>query len=217
MRPLYRTVWIASLLAILGMSCLFLMQPPAMPVVAPMVVYVSDDKSLSLQYPSNWKLHDYSSHAVAGRVAFDPNANTHFGVDTSMAGSLMGDIAKSNNDMLSSLPGMPAAAAAKMKSPLEMLHEASLHAMAKNKRRFSDFLPGATQPMQVGGSEALATEFTFRQGAVWGKKEMTGTYVTILTKEREVMLTATCSQDHAKTLKPVFDRMIASLRFGQGG
>ena len=160
MRALYRIVWIVSLLAILGMSFWFVMQPPALPVIGPMTAYVSDDKSLALQYPGNWKPREAASHAVASRVAFDPNVNTHFAIDASLAGSLMGDIAKSNTSMLSSMPGMPAGFADKQKSPLEMLHAASLHAMAKNKNRYPDFEPGATQPTQVGGAEALATDFT---------------------------------------------------------
>ena len=217
MRGLYRAVWIASLLAILAMSVVFALQPSSPPVVAPMTAYISEDRSLSLQYPGNWKPHSFSSHAVAAQVAFDPNATTHFAVETSLAGSLIGDVAKADGAMLSALPGLPAGVADKQKSPLEMLHGIALHTMAKNKRRYPDFTQGATQPMQIGGIEALATEFTFKEGAFWSKKEMTGTYFTILAKDREVRVTAFCTQDRSKTMQPVFDQMIASMRFGEGG
>jgi hypothetical protein len=220
MRALYRTVWIVSLLAILGMSFWFLTQPPALPVIAPMVAYVSDDKSLSVQHPGNWKPHALSSMAISARVAFDPNSNTHFAIDTSLAGSLMGDIAKAGNDSLSQLQGMagmPAGSADKQKSPLETLHEASLHALAKNKTRYPEFAPGATQPIQIGGVEALSTDFTYQQGGLLGKREMVGTYVTILTKDREVTVTATSSKAQKKTMKPIFDQMIASINLGQAG
>lgn len=217
MRTLYRSVWIASLLAILGMSFWFLTQPSALPLLAPMTSYVSEDKSLSLPYPGNWKPHESASHAVASRVAFDPNANTHFAVDTSLTGSLMGDIVKSSNAALSSLPGMPAEVADKLKSPLEILHEASLHAMAKSKTRYPDFESGKTQPTHLGDVEALSTEFTFTRGGVWGSTKMTGISVTALTKDREVRVLATCTQDLQKALKPVFDQMIAGMRLNQAG
>ena len=217
MRVLYRVVWIVSLLAILGMSCLFAMQPPSLPTIAPMTAYVSDDKSLALPYPGNWKPRESSAQAVSFHVAFDPNPYTHFAVDMDLAGSLMGDIARSNTSMLASIPGMPAGAVEAQKSPLELLHEASLHGMAKNKKRFAEFARGATQPTQIGGIDALATEFTFKQGAAWSRKEMTGTYVTLLTKDREVRVIATCSQELQKTLKPVFDQMIAGMHLGQPG
>lgn len=202
------------------MSFWFVMQPPALPVIAPLVAYTTEDKSLALQYPGNWKPRSVSSMAVAARVAFDPNANTHFAIDTSLAGSLMGDIAKSNNDSLSQLQGMagiPPGAVEKQKSPLETLHEASLHGMAKSKTRYAEFEQGATQPTRVGGVEALATDFTYRVGGVWGKREMVGTYVTALTKDREVTVTATTSKTLQKTMKPLFDRMIASINLGQTG
>ncbi|MCW3053780.1 MAG: hypothetical protein JWN14_2950 [Chthonomonadales bacterium] len=220
MRALYRTVWIVSLLAIVGMSCWFLTKPPSLPVVAPMVAYVSEDKSLAFQYPGNWKPQTASSQAVSARVAFDPNSNTHFAVDTNLAGSLMGDIAKSGDAGLSALqgmPGMPAGAADKQKSPLEMLHEASLHAMAKNKTRYPDFEASASLPIQVGGVEALSTDFAFKEGGVWGKRDMIGTYVTILTKEREVSVKATTSKALQKTMKPIFEQMINSIHLEQTG
>lgn len=220
MRSLYRTVWIVSLLAIVGMSCLFLTQPPSLPVVAPMVPYVSDDKSLALQYPGNWKPHSLTSQAVSARVSFDPTSGTHFAVDTSLAGSLMGDIAKSGDSSVSGLQGMPgmtAGAAGKQKSPLEMLHEASLHAMAKSKTRYADFEASASLPIQVGGVEALSTDFTFKQGGLWGKRDMIGTYVTILTKDREVRVTATAAKALQKTMKPVFEQMIDSIHLDQTG
>ena len=217
MRVLYRIVWIVSLLAILGMSILFITQPPSLPTLAPMVAYLSDDKSLALQYPGNWKPHEASSQAVASRLAFDPNAYTHFSVNSSLAGSLMGDVAKSNNAMLGSLPGMPAAVADKLKPPLQTLHEASLERMANSITRYADFEKGATQQTHLGTVEALATEFTFKRSGVWGKKEMVGTFVTALATDREVTVTATCSKDLQKTLKPVFDQMIASMRLGQTG
>jgi hypothetical protein len=215
MRTLYRTVWIASLLAILGMSVWFATQPLALPVLAPMISYVSEDKSLSFPCPGNWKPHESSSRAVATRVAFDPNVNTHFAVDTSLAGSLMGDIAKSNNAALSALPGMPPEVTDKLKSPLETLHQASLQGMAHNKTRFPDFLQGKTQPTQIGGVEAFRTEFTYTRGGVWGRTKMTGIYVTALTKEREVRVLATCTQELQKTLQPLFDEMLVGMRLGQ--
>jgi hypothetical protein len=220
MRALYRIVWVVSLLAILGMSFAFFLQPPSLPTIAPMVAYLSEDKSLSLQYPGNWKPRAASSMAVTDRVAFDPNANTHFAIDTSLAGSLMGDIAKAENTSLSALegmPGMPGGTTQKLKSPLESLHEAALHAMTKKQSRYPEFEPGPTKPTQVGGVEALVTAFTYKQGGGWGKREMTGTYVTALTKDREIMVTATCSKELEKTMKPLFDQMIASIHLGQTG
>jgi len=220
MRALYRTVWIVSLLAIVGMSCWFLMKPPSLPVIAPMVAYVSEDKSLAFQYPGNWKPQPTSSQAVSARVAFDPNSTTHVEVDTSLAGSLMGDIAKSGDASLSALqgmPGMPAGVADKQKSPLELLHEAALHGMAKNKTRYPDFEAGASLPIQVGGVPALSTDFRFKEGGVWGKRDMVGTYVTILTKEREVSVKATTSKALQKTMKPVFEQMIDSIHLEQTG
>lgn len=242
MRGLYRMVWVAALLSIIGMSCWFLTAPKAAPVVAPLVSYVSSDKSLSLQHPGDWKPHYTSSQAVSNRIFFDPDSVTHFAIDTSLMGSLIGDMLRpsgsmnmggsgegggeqpsggeSSNAALSALQGMPGVSVpggGKQKSPLEVMHEAELRAMEKNRSRYPDFAQGATQRTQIDGQEALATEFTFKQGDLWGKQEMVGTYITVLQKDREVDVTATCSKESQKTLKPVFDRMIASIRIGQIG
>lgn len=224
MRIFYRIVWIMALLSIIGMSCVFLIQPTKPPVVAPMIAYVSDDKSIALQYPGNWKPRTGSSQAVSSRIVFDPNSNTHFAVDTDLIGSLIGDMAKSSNAELSALQGMPGMPAAvgggsseKQKSPLEIVHEAALHAMSKSRSRYPDFEQGPTKSIQLGGMEALSTEFTYQGGSLWEKREMVGTYITMLDKEREVTVTATCSKELQKTMQPLFDQMIASIRFGQTG
>lgn len=249
MRVLYRLVWISALLSIIGMSCWFLSAPKAAVVVAPLVGYVSDDKSLSLLHPSDWKPHSSSSQAISSRVYFEPDSATHFTVDTSLVGSLFGDMLRptsnanpgaggdssggeanggdtsgggSSNAALSALQGMPGMPGAgggggKQKSPLETIHDASLHAMAKSRSHYPDFEQGETRKMQIDGQEALATEFTFKQGDIMGRQEMVGTYITVLQKDREVDITATCSKDSQKNLKPVFDQMITSVRLGQAG
>ncbi len=117
-----RVVWIVSALVLAGLTATFARQPLAIPVPAPMVPYSAEDKSLTLQHPGNWKPHQWASHGVDSGVRFDPNSNTRIIISVDLQGSLFADIAKAQNDQLSSLPGIGEVLAKKQKSPLETVH-----------------------------------------------------------------------------------------------
>ncbi len=218
MRILYRVVWIGSLLSILAMTFLFLKQPLALSTLAPMKAYAAADKSLTFQYPGNWKPQEAASQGIASQVSFDPNATTHFAVISDLVGSLMGDVAKSAPPLpVEGMPGLPAGLTEKQKSPLETLHEMDVKLMGKNKTRYPEFEAGATQPSKVSGMDALVTDFTFKKGNVWGAKEMVGMRVTVLAPDRQITILGTCAKENEKAMMATFDQIIGSMHFGPTG
>ncbi len=216
-RVLSRIVWVPSLIAILVMTFLFARHPQAIAEPSQMVSFTTDDKTITVDHPSNWRAHSNSQHDVMTEVWFLPANNSELHVSTDFAGSLMGDIARSSNNMmdnLGSMLGNGQQIEVKKKSPLEQLHESYAGVMEKE---FDDYQEGTTEKTTVSGMEALATSFTFKKPSIWGSREMVGKRFTALPNDRRVKITYYCQKDMQGKLEPTFQKMLATLRITQGG
>src|SRR5262249_25003733 len=131
----YRAVWIPSLIAIIAMMVTFARAPMAIPAPAEMVTYTTDDKALVLQHPSNWKPHSMSLHAVQTEAWFEPAANVKIHINADETSSIIADISRASNNMMSNLGGISGSGGSetesKRKSPLENVHDMKGESMAK--------------------------------------------------------------------------------------
>src|SRR2546427_8194328 len=125
MTTLYRTIWIPSALAILGMTLLFAAQPGAAPFPEAMKRYTAFDRSIRIDHPGNWKARVRSAHGIETEVEFKPAHNAFMTIDVNLQGSLMVDMLKSvdsqNSRIASMIPGGEALNSRRL-SPLAHLH-----------------------------------------------------------------------------------------------
>ena len=133
-RAFYRIVWVVSLLAILGMSLLFLLEPHAAPTAAAPLYYTTNDKWITLQHPGNWKPNEASGEGVETAVDFTPDAYTRLLVKVDLIGAILADLARPGADP-GALPGIPTMPAVGRNSPLETVHAYQLQNMLKDTSR----------------------------------------------------------------------------------
>lgn len=226
-RMVYRAIWVPCALTIMGLTAVFARQPYAIPIPGPFTSFTTSDKLIALQHPDNWKPRQTSAHSNLTRVKFTPSRTLYFSVSADLQGSLMADMARSSStqsasitDMANALPsaaGSETRQEAKQKSPLEKLHEMQSAELQKNEVEYAKFEDGKTTPTQISGMEALVTEFGFQQASVLGSHAMTGLRATVLTNERRVEIICYGPKEGEKVFKPVFEKMIESIKLGQGG
>jgi hypothetical protein len=211
---IYRILWIPSAVILVLMTALFSHQTSAMPTVAPMQTYTTDDKSFALRHPGNWKPHPFGANAVLSGVRFTPSDNVKVLVTADLTGSLFADMQKANNDTASALPSFGPEQAAKQKSPLETVHKMQRVEM---KGKFEGYKEGKTEQAQIANNEGLVTAFTGKTGGMFSSAKIVGRRATILAGDRRITFVASCLKEMQPELMPVFEEMLESLQIGQGG
>jgi hypothetical protein len=216
-RALYRALWIPSAIILVGLTVAFAKQPEAFTApAAEAKTFTTDDKTITVRYPGNWKPRQTSMNAVLTQVEFEPSRNVRCVITTDLAGSLMGDLSKSNSglsDSLNSLPGMENRPLPKQKTPLETVHEMQGQMLEKDYRD-KKYAEGATRPGKVAGYDALITDFTFEEAGLFESRKMIGTRVSALSGERRITVVATCPKEAQILIMPAFEAIIESLQTG---
>jgi len=189
-------------------------KPSPIPAPAAFVPYKAADGSFACLGPKGWEKQGGASGAIRAGVLFKRD-KAAIDITSDLAGSLMGDMARANNSQMESIAGMlPNGVAAnlpKTKPPVEQLHVAGGKAMTKRMENFAE------QPMQTLNSslgEARYSEWTADDNSLLHKGKLHGYRVTILGNERRVTVLCQCPDGDWKTLKPAFERVIASLAPG---
>ncbi|HZT41999.1 MAG TPA: hypothetical protein VFA07_07405 [Chthonomonadaceae bacterium] len=219
-RAVYRAIWVTSTIALIVLIVLFSRQTMAVPKPDKMATYVTDDKVVRVQHPSNWKGHAISANAVATTVWFQPAPTARFRVMVDLKGSLLADISKSSGGMElpTNLPGMDQGNGQQpsSQSPLEKVHAMQGEEM-QSSPLYPQFQDGTTAPAQIAGLDALATDYTYQQPGLWGSTPIVGKRFTALSGDRRITVVYECAKDTQAELAPVFTKMLDSLQIGQGG
>ena len=220
---LYRAIWIPSAVLLAGMVTLYSVQPEAIPSVGESKTFTTEDRSITVEHPANWKPRQLSMNSVLTQVEFEPSRSVHIVIKSDLQGSLMADMSKAAASTGSGmtdaqgnlLPGMEQREQ-KQKTPLEKLHAAQGAAMETEyaERHYEE---GETKPTKVGSVEALTTDFTFEESGLFGKKQMAGKRVTALGGERRLTIIATCPKEAVSSIGKAFDSIIESVEMGQPG
>ncbi len=162
--------------------------------------YNSKDGSFQIQYPAGWETDggDKSGYAWAKFTS----GGAVISVDANMAGSLMGDIAKSKILHLGIQTDQ------EDRSPVASVH-------AQEKPGFEEE-EGVTEqepaPVKTGFPDARKSEFS-------GTKTFGGTIrgyrVTALSPNNRIRVVCECPESEWEALKPAFDKAIQSVAMGK--
>jgi hypothetical protein len=160
----------------------------------------SKDGSFQIQYPAEWTADsgDRSGYAWAKFTS----GSAEIMVDANVAGSLIGDIAKTGI-----LP-IGIAGNAADRTPVAAAHE--------NERESFEETANVTEQkpttLHTGLGDARKSEFT-------GKKTFGGSIhgyrVTCLSPNKRISVVCQCSESEWETLKPAFDKIIQSATLGK--
>jgi hypothetical protein len=160
--------------------------------------YDSKDGSFLIECPAGWEVKGGGNRGSAWAKFTSGSAEVT--VDTDLAGSLMGDIAKSQLPILSIEGGENA-------PTIEKVHESDREAFDQEW--------GAKEGKPVAVATRLGDS---RKSEFTGAGMLGGTFhgyrVTALSRDKRIRVICRCSEAEWQSLQPAFDKMIASVAMG---
>lgn len=153
------------------------------------------DGAFSVEYPTGWDAKGGAPNGSGYTWAKFNKGNAQIKVDTGLSGSLMSDIHKSAG----------AAFGGQAPDPAEIVlrvHEDEKLAFAERYNSYKEQDPVTVATAGMG--PAACSVFL-------GDGEM-GVRATTLNNDRRVLVVCTCSRSNWKTLKPAFEKAVASLK-----
>jgi hypothetical protein len=167
------------------------------PAPTAFVAYNSPDGRFACDYPKGWEVSGGGKSELPYSSTRFTAGNAEIRVDTDLAGSLFGDIAKASG----------AGLGGDAEPPVARVHSLGIRGM---KDEFSNYQEREAKSFQSKGlSEGRKAIFIADQ-ALGGK--IYGYRATLLTGDRRISIITTCPATNWQALKPAFDKVIASLR-----
>ena len=208
-----RLLYIPSLIASVVLVIIFARKPLTVEDPAALASFSSEDKSITVSHPSNWRAKSNSIQGQMTEVWFDPARDAKFYVSADLAGSLMADISKGPSlgglgDV--DLPGGGAVQSRPENRALNSVHELKAQEMAELTKGWEE---SGTRDLQIAGLEARISDISYPQKALWGSRKIVGKRATVIANDRRIHLVYRCPEDLKEKLFPVFDQMVASLRY----
>ncbi len=205
---------IAFIGALVAIFFLKASKPESVPAPSAYAPFTAPDKSFACLAPKDWETQSASAHAVMGGALFK-SGPAKIDITSDLMGSLMGDIVTASNAQAESLAGMMPGgqlpAGMKTRPPVEQLHTAGKQALAS---RYGNYTEQTARPLRCSLGDARYSEWTADGGFMAGKQH--GYRVTILGGERRITVVSYCPESNWPTLKPAFEKVIASLQSGGG-
>ena len=186
----------AGVLALAGVIFgLSLLWPKKAVVPTSYKTYTAIDSSFLCDQPGGWSLHETgATNGNLATAAFQSGA-ARVRVISDATGSVMADLASVGNSNLPAAQQVPAV------QKIHMMDEKQLAAS------LPDYDEGDAQPLQSASGEARVSEWTAGGG-------LRGYRVTMLGREREFTVICFCPESEWPVLKPVFQRIIGSVKPG---
>lgn len=196
MRGLLAMAWVAGAVGVVVSGC----GSPTVP--DSYEDYNSNKGVFQCKAPAGWET------AGAGRDTYISakfsSAGAEIKISADLTGSLMGDIASSQNQMLGLEP-----AEAEELSPIAQVHE---HSKQQLEQTVGEYEEVATETIESGFGEGRRTEFT--SSTTFGAG-VHGYMATFLGHDRRIMAVCQSPEKHWESLRPVFEEVIASLAPGK--
>jgi hypothetical protein len=171
-----------------------------------LTTYKAKDQSFAIDYPENWEATGggqagfYSARFTSGSASIKVTAD--------MVGSVIGDIAKSQTQML----GGGALEEMEELEELEPVHQ--VHEMGKEKmaEEWANFEESPPATVQTAFGEGRLAEF-IGNGSFGA--EVRGWRLTALGVDRRITVVCCATEKDWETLRPTFEKAIASLKHGR--
>jgi hypothetical protein len=163
--------------------------------------YTSTDGRFSCDYPQGWQAEGGGSTDYSW--AKFTKGGVEIRIDADIAGSLFGDIAKSSSAMMGGTPDESSENA-----PVAQVHEQGLKRMKNDYTNYQE-----REPKVVKADVGVGRRSTFIADQTLGGK-LYGYRATFLGNDRRLTVLCTCPATNWQALKPAFEKVVASLRYG---
>jgi hypothetical protein len=179
-------------------------KPPVAKVPTGYVSFTPSDNAFSCDAPNNWDNSQFSELGTdsGGNFISGP---AKINITSSMIGSVLGDLAASNNSQAQNLADQLGTQAPVTKSPLEQAHEQFEAAM---EHEHADYIEIGEQSVESKAGEGEMSEFTCDAGKTHGYR------ATYLGKDRSIEIVCSCPTTVWTELQPSFQHIVESITPG---
>ena len=170
--------------------------------------YNAANGDFAVEFPGGW---DSNGHGKQNHFFEAKQGGASVTVKSSLAGSLMGDMADSGNSMMmgGDTTGMDEEFLEDLSAEAQV-HQMGQEAMAD---QFGDeYSEGDAEKITPSLGEGRMSEFT---GTVGFGQEVSGIRATVLARDKSVSVLCYCSTSNYEALKPAFQQVIDSLKLGE--
>jgi len=217
--PLAGSLTALAMAVILGGS-LFVaasMQPAQIKPVSGFDPYKAADNSFTCVYPKGWsKVSRAGAQGTESSGEFK-QGEARIEVLSSLSASLMSEGPPMPVGGMEEIPNVPGSQEVNevirnaKRSPAERAHHLFVKQLEKDLGNYTE---SATHPFQSRAGEGVVAEFTATGGLLGGK--LKGYHATLMGTERAINVVCQCPEANWGTLKPAFDKVIASVAPGSG-
>ncbi|SIN86703.1 hypothetical protein SAMN05444166_1348 [Singulisphaera sp. GP187] len=172
----------------------------AVPAPKTFVAFHSPSGRFSCDYPQGWETTSAGKPESPNAWAKFTSGHAEIRVEADLAGSLLGDMAKSTGSTFG----------VEEEPPVARIHPMGERQMKEDFTNYKEREPKSFQSKGIG--EGRRSTFIADQtlgGKIYGYR------ATLLANDRRITVVCTCPATNWKTLKPAFETVVASIR--QGG
>ena len=169
--------------------------------------HTTEDDTITLRVPADWKLTEGSAQGIKTRLAVERSGFVAVHVTGSDVMSWVGDIAKTAGGGGSMFGvDMPAVEG---RPP-----EQKVHALFREEfeQRYSGYSEGPMESLTVGNSPACKTDITFKKRCGAVSVRMRGVRITALGSQRGYTIVAYCPARSYSDFEPLVAEILADLR-----
>ena len=184
--------------------------PPIVPAPLGFTTYNAPDGGFQVAQPQGWTTDASSSMATDSGIKFK-NGPCKIIVSSDLSGSLMADIAQSQNTQqqnIASEAGLPASSAPAVVPPVEKLHLAGKEDMTA---AYPGYLEQPMQTFQCAAGPAKVSEFTSDTGGSAPIDHLHGYRATILSNQRRITVVEVCPEQNWSILVDSFRKVLESV------
>lgn len=172
--------------------------------------YNAQNGDFAFEYPEGWDTAGYGKQNHVVEITKGAVAIT---VKSDLTGSLVGDIIGSGMSVMTG--GAPPgeldekqAEALEDLEPVAQVHQLGQKELAEAVSNYSE---GKAEKISTSLGEGRKSEFTGKQSL---GREIRGLRVTVLARDKRVVVICSCPASNWQTLQPAFEKLIASLQSG---
>lgn len=202
-------VWIAALsgLAIASIGCSI----GDVPAPTSFAKYNADNGDFAFEYPQGWDVAGYGKQNHVVEITKGAAAIT---VKSDLSGSLVGDIIGSGMGGMTDGPPVgeldeKAVEAMEDLEPVAQVHQLGQKELAEAVSNYSE---SKAEKVSTGLGEGRKSQFTGKQSL---GREIRGFRVTVLARDKRVVVICSCPTSNWEALQPAFTKLIESLQYGQ--